>query len=285
MGVSRIFSYGGKTVWMLISGFIIAAILSVMLLTKTAELRYLRDVNRMVYNDNLGVLTEVKAKLGMTGDSLKSLMNQTAAEATDQPYIVVSMADHRLWYKQGKQILFDAPVATGSGKELVGGAAGQWRFETPRGRLTVKGKDEDPAWVPPDWHYVEQAHKKGLGIVHLDQGEKMSTGDGGVITTQGGEVVRRYNNGSTVSLGGGVEGKEIVVNGNIVIPPYGTTARRYMGVLGTRRLELGDGYGIHGTDHPESIGQSVSHGCVRMRNEDIERLYPMVAVGTPVYIY
>ncbi len=284
MGVSRIFSYGGKTVWMLISGFIIAAILSVMLLTKTAELRYQRDVTRMVYSDNLGVLNEVKSKLGLTGDSLKSLMSQTAAEATDQPYIVVSMADHRLWYKQGKKILFDAPVATGSGKELVGGASGQWRFETPRGRLTVKGKDEDPAWVPPDWHYVEQAHKKGLGIVHLDQGEKIPTGDG-VLTTQNGEVVKRYNNGTTVSLGGGVEGKEIVVNGNIVVPPYGTTARRYMGVLGTRRLELGDGYGIHGTDHPESIGQSVSHGCVRMRNEDIERLYPMVAVGTPVYIY
>jgi hypothetical protein len=284
MGVSRIFSYGGKTVWMLISGFIIAAILSVMLLTKTAELRYQRDVTRMVYSDNLGVLNEVKSKLGLTGDSLKSLMGQTAAEATDQPYIVVSMADHRLWYKQGKQILFDAPVATGSGKELVGGAAGQWRFETPRGRLTVKGKDEDPAWVPPDWHYVEQAHKKGLGIVHLDPGEKIPTGDG-VLTTENGEVVKRYNNGTTVSLGGGVEGKEIVVNGNIVVPPYGTTARRYMGVLGTRRLELGDGYGIHGTDHPESIGQSVSHGCVRMRNEDIERLYPMVAVGTPVYIY
>jgi len=284
MGVSRIFSYGGKTVWMLISGFIIAAIFSVMLLTKTAELRYQRDVTRMVYSDNLGVLNEVKSKLGLTGDSLQSLMSQTAAEATDQPYIVVSMADHRLWYKQGKQILFNAPVATGSGKELVGGAAGQWRFETPRGRLTVKGKDEDPAWVPPDWHYVEQAHKKGLGIVHLDPGEKIPTGDG-VLTTQSGEVVKRYNNGTTVSLGGGVEGKEIVVNGNIVVPPYGTTARRYMGVLGTRRLELGDGYGIHGTDHPESIGQSVSHGCVRMRNEDIERLYPMVAVGTPVYIY
>jgi lipoprotein-anchoring transpeptidase ErfK/SrfK len=284
MGVSRIFSYGGKTVWMLITGFIVAAILSVMLLTKTAELRYQRDVNRMVYNDNLGVLNEVKSKLGMTGDSLKALLNETAGEATNQAYIVVSMADHRLWYKQGKEILFEAPVATGSVKELVGGSAGQWRFETPRGRLTVKGKDEDPAWVPPDWHYVEQAHKKGLGIMHLDQGEKISTGDG-VLTTQNGEVVKRYNNGSTVSLGGGVEGKEIVANGNIVIPPYGTTARRYMGVLGTRRLELGDGYGIHGTDHPESIGQSVSHGCVRMRNEDIERLYPMVAVGTPVYIY
>jgi hypothetical protein len=281
----RIFSYGGKTVWMLITGFVIAAILSVLLLTKTAELRYQRDVNRMVYNDNLGVLNEIKTKLGMTGDSLRTLMSESAAEAANQPYLVVSMADHRLWYKQGKEVMFEAPVATGSGKELVGGANGQWRFETPRGRLIVKGKDENPAWVPPDWHYVEQAHKKGLGIVHLDPGEAIPTGDGGVITTQNGEVVKRYGNGRAVSLGGGVEGKEIVVNGNIVVPPYGTTARRYMGVMGTRRLELGDGYGIHGTDHPETIGQSVSHGCVRMRNEDIERLYPMVAIGTPVYIY
>ncbi len=285
MGVSKIFSYGGKTVWMLIGGFVIAAILSVMLLTKTAELRYQRDVNRMVYNDNLGVLNEVKSKLGMTGDSLNSLLKESPAEAANQPYLVVSMADHRLWYKQGKDVLFEAPVATGSGKELVGGSAGQWRFETPRGRLLVKGKDENPAWVPPDWHYVEMANKKGLGLVHLSPGETIRTSDGGTISTQNGEVVKRYGNGSAVSLGGGVEGKEIIANGNIVIPPYGTTARRYLGVMGTRRLELGDGYGIHGTDHPESIGQSVSHGCVRMRNEDIERLYPMVTIGTPVYIY
>ncbi len=281
---ARIFSYGGKTVWMLILGFVIAAVLSVMLLTRTAELRYQRDVNRMVYNDNLGVLNEVKAKLGMTGDSLRTLLNESPAAAANQPYIVVSMADHRIWYKQGKEVLFEAPVATGSGKELVGGSGGNWRFETPRGRLVVKGKDENPAWVPPDWHYVEMANKKGLGIVRLDHGEAIRSGDA-VITTQGGEVVKRYSNGSTVSLGTGVEGKEIVANGNIVVPPYGTSARRYLGVMGTRRLELGDGYGIHGTDHPETIGQSVSHGCVRMRNEDIERLYPMVPVGTPVYIY
>src|SRR6202165_5113583 len=209
----RIFSYAGRTVWMLILGFITAAVLSVMLLTRTAELRYQRDVNRMVYNDNLGVLNEIKAKLGMTGDSLKALLNESPAAAANEPYIVVSMADHKLWYKQGKEVLFEAPVATGSGKELVGGSAGQWRFETPRGRLTVKQKDEDPAWVPPDWHYVEQAHKKGLGIVHLDQGQSISTGDG-VITTQNGEVVNGYNNRNTVTLGGGVEGKEIVVNGN-----------------------------------------------------------------------
>src|ERR1051325_2647272 len=195
--MNRIFSYGGRTVWTLISGFVVAAILSVMLLTNTAELRYARDVNRMVYNDNLGVLNEVKSKLGMTTDSLRSLMNETAAEAANQPCLVVSMADHRLWYKQGKEILFEAPVATGSGKELVGGSNGQWRFETPRGRLTVKAKDETPAWVPPDGHDAEQAHKKGLGIVPLDQGESLPTGDGGVITTRNGELVKRYSSGQT----------------------------------------------------------------------------------------
>src|SRR3954465_276850 len=199
MAVGRLFSYGGKTVWMLITGFVIAAILSVMLLTRTAELRYQRDVNRMVYNDNLGVLNEVKTKLGMTGDSLKALLNETPAEAANVPYLVVSMADHMLWYKQGKEVLFEAPVATGSGKELVGGSSGQWRFETPRGRLTVKAKDENPAWVPPDWHYVEQAHKTGLGVIHLSPGQSIQSGDG-VITTQNGEVVKRYSNGPTASL-------------------------------------------------------------------------------------
>ena len=82
---SRIHSYGGRTVWTLITGIVIAAVLSVLLLTKTAELRYQRDVNRMVYNDNLGVLSEIKTKLGMTGDSLKTLMTENAAEAANKP--------------------------------------------------------------------------------------------------------------------------------------------------------------------------------------------------------
>src|SRR5438105_12266409 len=119
MGASRIFSYGGRTVWMLITGFVIAAILSVMLLTKTAELRYQRDVNRMVYNDNLGVLNEVKAKLGMSGDSLQALLNESPAEAANVPYIVVSMADQRLWYKQVQEILYEEPVPTGTGTAVV----------------------------------------------------------------------------------------------------------------------------------------------------------------------
>jgi L,D-transpeptidase ErfK/SrfK len=44
------------------------------------------------------------------------------------------------------------------------------------------------------------------------------------------------------------------------------------------------GYGIHGTDQPESIGNAASHGCVRMLNEDVIELYDIVPLGTEVRI-
>lgn len=43
-------------------------------------------------------------------------------------------------------------------------------------------------------------------------------------------------------------------------------------------------YGIHGTNQPESIGRNASHGCIRMRVADAERLYALVPNGTPVVI-
>lgn len=43
-------------------------------------------------------------------------------------------------------------------------------------------------------------------------------------------------------------------------------------------------YGIHGTNKPWSIGQFASHGCIRMRNRDVEELFEWVPIGTPVHI-
>lgn len=55
--------------------------------------------------------------------------------------------------------------------------------------------------------------------------------------------------------------------------------------LGRYALRLGiPGYLIHSTNKPYGIGMRVTHGCVRMYPEDIERLFPEVPVGTPVYI-
>lgn len=48
----------------------------------------------------------------------------------------------------------------------------------------------------------------------------------------------------------------------------------------------GEGWtlGIHGTPNPELLGQAVSHGCVRMRNTDVVRVYEQVELGTPVVV-
>lgn len=57
------------------------------------------------------------------------------------------------------------------------------------------------------------------------------------------------------------------------------------GPYGTRWLGLSKrGYGIHGTNNPSSIGTAASNGCIRMYNEDIESLFDITVVGTPVRI-
>ena len=52
--------------------------------------------------------------------------------------------------------------------------------------------------------------------------------------------------------------------------------------LGRHRIELTlPMYGIHGTNIPWGVGMQVSHGCVRLYPEDIERLFPLVPIGAP----
>ncbi|HDM37574.1 MAG TPA: LysM peptidoglycan-binding domain-containing protein, partial [Candidatus Omnitrophica bacterium] len=56
-------------------------------------------------------------------------------------------------------------------------------------------------------------------------------------------------------------------------------------VLGTRWMGLSKkGYGIHGTTDPESIGEQITEGCIRMSNKDIEELFKIVPRGTKVTI-
>jgi len=55
--------------------------------------------------------------------------------------------------------------------------------------------------------------------------------------------------------------------------------------VGTRWVGLTlKGYGIHGTNAPGSIGHAASHGCIRLRNRDVERLFTMLRIGDRVQI-
>jgi lipoprotein-anchoring transpeptidase ErfK/SrfK len=252
--------------------------------SKTVEARFQRDVSRIVYNDNLELLQELRQHAGAAEDSLLALL-EVPADTEPTGAIIISITDNKLWYRVDDSVVFETRVATGSGKVLEKGPSGStWKFETPRGRLKVLAKEEDPAWVPPDWHFVEQAAKRNVRLTKLARGESIDAGDGSEITVVGSDVVRRSRDGKVTPLDAS-DGREIVVNGQLIVPPFGTNQRRYKGVLGTHRLIMGNGYAIHGTNVPSSIGQSVSHGCVRLLNEDIAHLYQVVPVGTPVYIY
>jgi lipoprotein-anchoring transpeptidase ErfK/SrfK len=56
--------------------------------------------------------------------------------------------------------------------------------------------------------------------------------------------------------------------------------------VGTRWIGLSQkGYGIHGTNAPSSIGHAKSHGCIRLRNADVERLFEQVRAGDSVELH
>lgn len=195
--------------------------------------------------------------------------------------IVVSREARRLWLMAGDSAVFAAPIAVG--RDTIFRYAGKaYDFSTPSGKFEVLGKEESPDWVPPDWHYFEMAVEKGLEPVQLELNSRIELTDGTVIEVRNGDVgrVNQFGNWRSFNPGG-----EIIYDDMIFIPPFGSPQRRVPEVLGTHRLILGDGYLIHGTPEEDSIGEYASHGCVRMFNHDVERLYGMVSSGLPVYIY
>ncbi len=252
----------------------------------TMRVRFARDVARLVFNDNSEALEQARQQAGAGTDTLRAaLARLPETPPRDRPVLIISIAERRIWYKLADSVLFTSQVAIGSGRHLVmRGSSRVLHFDTPRGRFLVQRLDSAPAWVPPDWHYVEQANKRRLGLVQLVRGTPLTLRSGDQLLVVGNDVVRQKKDGAVVPMTAS-DGREIVADGRIVIPPFGTNQRKYLAVLGDFRLYLGDGYGIHGTNAPASIGHAVSHGCVRMRNEDIAVLYHAVSLGTPVYIY
>jgi lipoprotein-anchoring transpeptidase ErfK/SrfK len=69
------------------------------------------------------------------------------------------------------------------------------------------------------------------------------------------------------------------------IPPAYDQSRYEYGVLGDYALSLGDGYLIHGTIYKRFLGMPVTHGCVRLNDEDLEAIYNTLNIGSKVYIF
>jgi lipoprotein-anchoring transpeptidase ErfK/SrfK len=148
-------------------------------------------------------------------------------------YVVVHLAENRVYVFDGDQAIWSAPAGTGTGFALASGDH-QWKFSTPRGMMRVRRMEKDPLWEASDWHYVEKGLKP---------------------------------------------------------PPQNDPSRTMSGIMGSTAIYLGDGIAIHGTNQPQLLmnpdpdKRRVSHGCIRLTNENARELMHMVEVGTPVLIY
>ena len=193
--------------------------------------------------------------------------------------LVISTGDRALSLVSGSDTVFRAPIAVESGQRLAyGGRA--WTFRTPRGERPVLRKIADPVWTPPDWHYAEAASEHGLRLASLPSGG-VSISRRRQLEIRDNAVGIRWPDGAFRGL---PTEEHIVFDGALYIPPFGTRNRRLAGALGHFALDLGDGYMIHGTSDEASIGEASTHGCIRLRNDDMAWLYENVPVGTRVVI-
>jgi lipoprotein-anchoring transpeptidase ErfK/SrfK len=103
-----------------------------------------------------------------------------------------------------------------------------------------------------------------------------------------GAVLRKFDVAIGASASPSPTGRFVIVNRlsnptyyhpGVVIPPGPDNP------IGTRWIGLNrKGFGIHGTNAPSSVGKSASHGCIRLRNRDVEKLFALLSVGDTVEI-
>lgn len=75
------------------------------------------------------------------------------------------------------------------------------------------------------------------------------------------------------------------VEEGLPVPPKDDPSRYERGVLGDYALAIGDGYMIHGTIYKRFLGMPVTHGCVRLNDEDLEVIFNTLDIGSRVYIF
>jgi hypothetical protein len=75
------------------------------------------------------------------------------------------------------------------------------------------------------------------------------------------------------------------VEEGLPIPAKNDESRYEYGVLGDYAMSLGDGYLIHGTIYKRFLGMPVTHGCVRLNDDDLKTIYNTLNIGSKVFIF
>ncbi len=156
------------------------------------------------------------------------LKKKIEASQPNNLFIAIDTSANTLSLYQKEKLILRAIVSCGSGAILLDPSRKKkWIFETPKGEFTIQSKYENPAWVKPDWAFIE-------------------------------------------------EGKPI---------PKNFTERIEERMLGDYALGFGNGYFIHGTLYTRLLGKNVTHGCIRMGDQELKKLYDLVPLGTKILIF
>jgi L,D-transpeptidase YbiS len=75
------------------------------------------------------------------------------------------------------------------------------------------------------------------------------------------------------------------IEAGLPVPGAGDLLRFERGVLGDYALSLGDGYLVHGTPYQRLLGMPVTHGCVRLGDDDLEIVFRSMPTGSRVILY
>jgi hypothetical protein len=75
------------------------------------------------------------------------------------------------------------------------------------------------------------------------------------------------------------------IEDGLPVPPPESPERYEYGVLGEYALAFGNGYLVHGTLYQRFLGMPVTHGCIRLGDDDLRKVYSALNIGSRIYIY
>ena len=166
-------------------------------------------------------------------------------------YLVINTMENTFQLRYGDMLVRTGYCGTGKGW-AVNDSGLIWDFSTPRGLRYVERKQENPYWYRPDWYWLEQDLRPPEPEEVVMIPETLSYDD----------QVTYYRDSLTAS-------ERVYV-------------RAVPGALGGYMLDLGEGVLVH---YGVGRGRNVSHGCIRMGNNDLNAIYRALPLGAPVVIY
>jgi len=162
-------------------------------------------------------------------------------------YLVVDRAKGKFWIRDGKFVIYEGVCGVGKGVKWIRNK--KFNFETPAGIYHVKRKLLNPWWIRPNWFWYE----RGL------------------------EVPKKW-----IRFPKNITFERAVAFYNSLSKEDKLRVRAIPGYLGKYVLDLGGGIFIHYSKHNRG---AVSHGCIRVSEEDSEIIWKLLEVGDPVYIF